>query len=267
MLREQEDNEDISFKEGLFFPFRMLRTHWRDFVLLSAMVSIFMSVVVLLTGQCFFCFFSQEVSSYIFCSNSWINAISSYALLFCSLAFFINRCQLIFVEKQSFTDVIKVKISKKDGKALLVVFLYFLLWLVIGIGGVFLHMRQPNPDWTIELCFFVFMSVVMVFSVVLLFNFVIFQHFLQGGPFFALNKTFWGVLDNIYSYIAWFLLYVVIFTYLFQFAIQIIFYSGVPLLLRVFFAEFCIYFLIYTLAALIVAQLTYQEKIFFRDEK
>lgn len=266
MLSKEQNRKNISFKEGLFFPFMTLNQHWRDFVLLTSTVSLITAVIILLTGQCIFCSFSPEISMYIFCSKAWWNVLIHYLSVFFLLTFFINRWQVIFAENKSFKEVVKLKMFKQDRKALLVVFIFFLLWFVIGIGAAYLHIRQPNPNWLVELGFFVPVSLIMVFSVFLLFNFVIFQHFLQGGSFFALNKTFWPILDNIYKYMIWFLLYVLLFSYLFQQAFRIVSFGGLFLWGRIFVTEFCIYFLIYTIAALFMASLYYQEKIFF-DKK
>lgn len=266
MSSQEQNMKSISFKEGLFFPYRTISKHWRDFVLLTAMFSLIMSVIILLTGQSFFCSVSSEIGAYIFCSATWWNVLIHYVSVFVFLAFFVNRWQAIFAENKTFEEVIKMRARRKDGKALLVVFIFFLLWGIIGAGGVYLHIRHPNPNWLVELSFFIPISLVIVFAAVLLFNFVIFQHFLQGGSFFALNKTFWPVLDNIYKYMVWFLVNVVLFSYLLQSAFRIISLGGLFLWGRVFVVEFFVYFLMYTVAALFVASLYYQEKIFF-DKK
>ena len=266
MSSQEQNLKKISFKEGLFFPYRAISKHWRNFILLTAMFSFIMSVIILLTGQNFFCSVSSEVETYIFCSAAWWNILIHYVSVFVLFAFFVNRWQAIFVENKTFEEVIKMKASRKDGKALLVVFLFFLLWGIIGVGAVYLNIRRPNSNWLVELSFFIPISLVIIFSAVLLFNFVIFQHFLQGGSFFALNKTFWPVLDNIYKYIVWFLVNVVLFLYLFQLVFHAISLGGLFLWGRIFIVEFFAYFLMYTVAALFVASLEYQEKIFF-DKK
>jgi small-conductance mechanosensitive channel len=220
----------------------------------------------LLTGQCYFCSFSPEISEYIFCSKAWWNVLIHYFSILFLLAYFISRWQVIFAENKNFKEVVKTKMLKQDGKSLLVVFIFFLLWAVIGIGAAYLHIRQPNPNWLIELAVFIPVSLCMIFAVILLFNFVIFQHFLQGGCFFALNKTFWPIIDNIYKYMIWFLIYILLFSFLFQQAFSIVSWGGLFLEGRIFVTEFCVYFLIYTITALFIASLDYQEKIFFDDK-
>jgi len=265
MLSQKQGKNNISFYEGFFFPFNAINTHWRDFVLLTGLFSLISSVMVLLTGQCYLCFSSLEISEQIFCSEAWWNVLIYYVSIFLLLALFISRWQVIFAENKSFEDVIKKRMFRQDKKAMLFVFIFFLLCLVIDESIILLHERQVSPNWLTELGFFIVVSLMIVFSATLLFNFVIFQHFLQGGRFFELNKTFWPVLDNIYKYMIWFLLYFVMFSFLFM-MVQVISWGNMFLLGRLFIMEFCIYFLVYTVAAFFIASLNYQEKIFF-DKK
>jgi len=270
MSAENDENKVvIPFFEGLSFPATEVSMHLKEFIFLAGGLSFLMTIVILCLGRSLFCGFDVNGAiEGLFCSRSLINLFLSACISLFSVAVFINRWQEIVFDNKSFSDVIKLRCFKKDFKALGVVLLYLALWLILCAACMFLEARKVVADWQTELLVFVGFSLVIVFVLFLLLNFVVFYNYLQGGRFFALNKTFWPIFDNIYKPIIWFFIYFLIFIYFFKVVfVSFMVGSTFPFWLNIFACDFFCYFLIYMMTAIVQLSLAYQAKFLFKSEK
>lgn len=267
--KNDENRIIIPFLEGLSFPASEISMHLKDFVFLAGGLSFLTTLIILCLGRSIFCGFDVSGTiSGLFCTRSLVNILASTIVSLLSVAFFVNRWQAIVFDKKSFSEAIKTKCLKKDFKAFGVVLLYLVLWLVLCIGCIALENRKAVPDWHVELVVFVGFSLFIVLALFLLLNFVAFYNYLQGGRFFAINKTFWPVFDNIYKPITWFFIYFLIFAYFFRIVFAtFMMENSLPLWLNIFASDFFCYFLIYMVTAVIQLSLAYQAKFLFKTEE
>ena len=256
----------LSFIEGLTFPIIMINSHLRDFLKLTGFAALFTSFITVIIGRSNYCGMNQGLANTLYCP------FSSYAVFFVPISFLLvilvsgfvyNRWQLIFSKNMSFSSAIKEKAIVNDFKASGYLLFYILLWGVFVVGLFLLDKRVPNPDWHKELMFFVFVSLMILLGIVLLFNFVVFQHSLSGGKFFLINKTFLPVFDNVYKIMFWFFIYFFIFVYLLKIVLLVFADKSFPIWFNILFGEISFYFVVYSLVAIFSAALFYQEKALF----
>ena len=266
---DDENKVVIPFFEGLSFPVTELSMHLKEFVCLAGFLSFLTTIIILCLGRSIFCGFDThgEIKG-LFCSQSLISLLASTVVSLFSVAYFINRWHAIVFDKKSFSEAIKLKCLKKDFKALGVILLYIVLWLALFAACLFLEKRRAVADWQAELLVFIGFSLVIVLALFLLLNFVVFYNYLQGGRFFAINKTFWPVFDNIYKPIISFFIYFLIFVYFFKVVfVSFMTENTLPLWLNIFASDFFCYFLIYMVAAIVEVSLAYQAKFLFKAEE
>ncbi len=262
---KKTEEKTISLIEGLFYPLVVLNKNLKSFLLLSLFVSFIVSLTTVLVGRSFFC--GLDIKD-IYCTQNFLTVLISGGVAFLGIAFFYNRWQIIISENKTFREVIKERRFKKDLKTLCVVFIYILTWAVLGFCVFLLARRKPVEDWKMELLFFFCVSLVIMAAIFLLLNFVVFQHFLSGGSFFAIHKTFWAIFDGIYKPIVWFLSYLLVFAYLLH--ISLAFFETdkvLPVWFSAFANEFLLYFNFCFLTSVIASSLFYQEKVLFSEEE
>lgn len=267
--KNDENKIVIPFFEGLSFPASEISMHLKEFFGLAGGLSFLTTIIILCLGRSIFCGFDiNGPISGLFCTHSITSVFVSSVVSLFSIAFFINRWHAIVFDKKSLLEAVKIKCLKKDFKAFGLVLLYLLLWLILCVAFMVLENRKANADWHVELGVFIGFSLLIVLAMFLLLNFVVFYNYLQGGRFFAVNKTFWPVFDNIYKPILWFFIYFLIFIYLFRIVfVSFMVGNSLPLWLNVFASDFCSYFLIYTVTAIIQLSLAYQAKFLFKAEE
>lgn len=255
----------VSLIDGLLYPLIAIDKNLKSFFLLDCFVSFVVSLTTVLVGRSFFC--SLDVGG-VYCAENLLALFVSGCVSFWGIAFFYNRWQVIISEKKNFFEAIKEKHLKKDLKTLIVVFIYVLAWVALGLGVFLLEKRRPVEDWRMELLFFVCVSLVMIAAIFILLNFVVFQHFLNGGSFFAIRRTFWVVFDNVYKPIVWFFIYFLIFWFLCHVSRGFFETKKVlPMWLSAFVNEFFLYFNFCFLTSIIASSLFYQEKVLFSEEE
>lgn len=261
---EDEKGISIPYAVGLAHPVMEIRKHFRDFLLLTGLVSFICSVVSLIVGHSFFCGVLNES----FCSTGVVSfAVSSLVMLW-GLGFYVSRWTGIVFEGFDFVQAIKCQCFKRDLKAMFLVFLYFSLWAVVFWGVYFLNMRQPVSDWREELAVFIGVSAVIIFAVILLMNFVIFFRLLQYKSIMVLKQTFWPIFDNIFKLSSWFLIYFLIFFSL----LRVVFFYFVsntylPIWIKLIGMEFFLDFIIFTIAAFFVLHFNYLSARLFAEEE
>lgn len=261
---EDEESIKIPFVAGLTYPIIEIRKNFKDFLLLTGLISFICSVVSLITGHSFFCGVLNES----FCSTSVISFVISSLVMLWGLGFYVSRWMCIAFEGEHFYHAIKKNCFKQDFRAIFLVLLYFSLWAVVCFGIYFLNMRQPVSDWRIELAIFIGVSAVIIFVVILLINFVMFFRFLQHKSFMVLKQTFWPIFDNIFKLAAWFLIYFLIFFSLLR-VVFFYFVSNIylPIWIKVVGMEFFLDFIIFTVVAFFVLHFNYLSTCLFAEEE
>lgn len=271
MKLDKTDKKSIlPFIEGLTFPMTMISNHWKDFLRLVGFAAVITSFITIFMGRSNYCGLLQGLEISFYCPFSsyaaYLIPISFFVVMFFS-GFVYNRWQLIFAKNMDFSAAIKEKCRKKDIKSACFLFMYILFLILLGAGLLALDRRIPNPNWQIELMFFVAVSLSILAMVILLFNFVIFQRMLSGGSFLEIKKTFMPLFDNIYKIVCWFFIYFFIFIYLLRNVVLVFADKSFPIWFNIIFGEISFYFVIYSVVAVFSGAMFYQEKNLFSEEK
>jgi hypothetical protein len=260
--RDKKTANDITFVECLSYPVTSIVENFKAFFILSGVVSLVVSLVTFLSGRGFFC--SLQIGS--FCYHNGYMMIISCLINLYGMAFFINRWQMVVNQKKSALKALCEKSFTKDMKALGVLLLYFLFWGIISGCAVALKQRVVTENVSLELGYFVVFSGIIIFCLLLLLNFVGFYHYLHGGEFFTLHKTIGKSCDNLYTLVAVFFIYMLIFVFL-LFRGEGFFrgYLGYGVIIE-YLSEFYLYFIFCTILSVFVGSFEYQEKKLFTAE-
>lgn len=265
-IRDKDGEIVMPFVRGLMFPFETIKEHLSDFLYLTGGISLVTTLIMLLFGRSFLCNIAGNAEE-LYCSyNAFSFSVSSVVLLL-GAGFYFSRWQLISFGGKSGREAVRCLCFKRDFQAVLFVLLYLALWAVVGGCLYFLNVRKPVDVWQQELLFFVGMSLLILASLFILINFVIFIRLLQGKKWLVINQTFWPVFDNIYKVIVWFIFYM----FFFVFICRIIFVALIgggwfPLWVRNIIGEFGLNFVLYTIVCFFVSSLNYQAQCIFGDE-
>lgn len=265
-MKENGEKSKFSFIEGLTYPLVTVNNNIMNFFAITCFFSLVTTIICFFLGRSFLCgiLLSADMDIGVFCSLNNFNVILSMLINLIGVSFYINRIGFIS-EKQDKRYWFLKKIGwKKELKAFFIVCLYLLLWGIIGGMGYILKFRMPTPDWKFELSLFVVYSLFIILACFFLLGFVGFVHYLRGGRFFEIKKVFWPVFDEIFKLIFWFFIYFLIFAFLFASVFR--YFVAHMNVWNVFLSEFCIYFILYFMVAIIYFSFEYQEKALFREE-
>lgn len=253
----------FSFVKGLTYPLMTINDNIINFLVLTCFFSFVSFFICFLIGRSFMCgiILSAEIDLGVFCSNNNFLVFVSIIVNLLLMGFYLNRLPLI-TEKHEKKQWFLQKLGwKKELKALTLVCLYLLFWgMACGFGAI-LKYRQPTPDWRIELSFFVVCSLVIILALLALLFFSGFLNYLHGGHLREMKKIFWPIFDEIFKPIFGFLIYMLIFIFLFANTFK--YFVASLNVYSVIVSEFCFYFLVYLMAAVIYFSYEYQEKELF----
>ena len=134
----------------------------KEFLVLGGIFSLALSLIRLCSGTSAFCGNSSYMQQYFCTSNVFV-------FLFVSLAVFFIFCVFIRAWIQVIASKDKQKWSfyltpKKSDIKILGLFFFFSLAIFIAAGSAYLlYVREPNPDWRIEMLYFTVVSLGFLF--------------------------------------------------------------------------------------------------------
>lgn len=269
MFKDRSDGEKdkFSFVRGLTYPLMTINENLFNFLVLIAFFSLVSSSVGFLIGRSFMCGFliSTGIDVGVFCSEN--NFIIAFSIMINVLliSLYLSRIPLIGEKYEKKLWFLQKLGWKKEIKSLGMVGLYLLFWGIVCFFGAVLKLRQPTPDWGIELAFFIVCSLGIILALIALLLFSGVLNCLHGGSLSDIKKVFWIAFDEIFKLIFWFLIYLLIFVFLFADAFK--YFVGNLSLFSVVASEFCFYLLLYLMIAVIYFSYEYQEKRLFVKEK
>ncbi len=268
MQKKVEKDVVFPFWEGIIFPFETIYKKVKDFCCLIGVFSLIAAVLVMAFGRSFACALGLNGWGIYCMVNPW-GMLLLFVLLLFLMACFVNRWWMIAFKGMGFAEVIKIKPDTKDIKVLGFLLVYLVIFLIVGGGLYLLYSRTATPDLKLELAIFVGVSLVIVMSLVLLLNAVVFARFLEGEEWFVIRQTLLPLFDNIYKIVAWFLFYLLFFAYLMRQAGSLFFVlqRELPLFISSFLSEFALQFVFYLVAACVVSLLKLQADCIFKDRK
>ena len=259
------ESVSFSFFQGITQPLGKISKYLKEFLILTFSFSMFNSLFSFAVGRNILCngFGKLEIS---YCHDGLFAGFLSCMALLCGISFYINRWHMICYDNKSIKEVLSFSYLKKDIKTLGFVLFYIVLWGVVSGGVFFLKTRVATPNWKLELGIFMIVSLLIIFSLLLLLNSVLFSRFMKDKNWVCLNKSLLPILDNFYKVVGWFMVYLLFFMMLFRVSLdlyQIDFFGIVWL--KGIIIDFGINLVIYFGGALAVLLLDYQEEIIFDD--
>ena len=261
---ESNEKSKFSFIKGLTYPVMIINDHIGMFLLLTCFFCFIASLVSFLLGRLFLCGFA-DADIGVSCSINILNIIVSVFVNLLLISFYLTRISVLTGKHEKKNWFLQSFGWKKELKSLFLLGCYLLFWgIVICLGGILVY-RHPTSDWVVELGFFVACSLGIVFALVLLINFSCFLNFLHGGHLSVIKKSFWFVFDEIFKIFFWFFIYMIIFVFLFNDTIR--YFIANMNMLNMVMAEFCFYFLLFLMIAIVYFSYEYQEKVLFVEEK
>lgn len=265
-IKDDEQKSRFSFVKELTYPLMTTSDYMKNFLTITCFFAIVVALINILLGRASMCGLEYSGADVkVFCSSNIYNSIISILINLVGISLYINRVGLIKNKQEKIFWFLQKMNWKQELKAFFVVCLYLLFWVGLCVLGVLLKTRHPTTDWKVELCFFVAISLGMIVLMFLIVMFVGFLHYLHGGHFFEIKKIFWPIFDEIFKPITCFFIYLIIFSFLF---VSVYRYFVKDLgFVSVVLCEFCMFFILYFMMAMIYFSLEYQEKILFSEEK
>ena len=253
----------IPFFGGLAYPMKQIENHFKGFLKLTCVVTLFNAIVSLLLGRNFLCGLGIDTSGF-YCSFSILAMVVSVFSFIGGTAWYINRWYSVSESGER----VEPKPNLKDIKTVGCILFYFALWFVAGWTIYLLNVRKPAEDWREELLFFFILTMILLSVLIFLVNSVLFVRFLQGEKWMCIRSSFWPVFDNLYKILGWFLFYFLMFAYVFH-SISMFWVQNewLPLWVNILAGELCFYFMVYICIAVFISSLAYQAKYIFDDSK
>ncbi len=205
-----KDNKNFSFYKGLNFSFNEIGSNFKNFTKLAGVFAVLNSFIILLASIITLIVNNRDDGGNLVVDIT-IASVSLFFILVL-IGIYCQRWYLLSIGQVSFNEVIKYRDKNKDIKSILFIFGFVVLYSIIGFCFYELKSRvfTATSNLNREVVFFVFHSFIILFSLFLLMNFVVYYKFLNGEKWFVFEKTFLLIFDNIYKLSAWFIVYLLI---------------------------------------------------------
>ena len=154
----------------LFSPYRFFVDALRPFFAMAFIYGGLISILSVAMGFPFLCSLSPEASKGVFCSSSSALYTFYFALKLVVIFLFIDNYQNV-IAGRPFELRSLYQLGRRQAKTALVVLGFMSLFLFPLGSFLYLNVRQPNPDWSIEVLvfgFFFFLFILPLFALRLL---------------------------------------------------------------------------------------------------
>ena len=152
----------------MFSPFNQILNHGKVFFALSLSAALLITLSATLLGFNYLCAYSSGSAEGLFCSNSLLGYFAYSIIKMLILAYVgIKWYEYVFISQ----PMSKKSIFAVDGRYLKFagsLLLVLLLNLLPILSWWILYMRNPNPDWRVEMVFFAVVSLGFIVPIVLL---------------------------------------------------------------------------------------------------
>ena len=158
---------DISLWSLISLPFKLFFRNWQTFLLLSVPTAALLTTCSILFKHSILCSMQENAlltSSY--CNDNLIHFYADLFTRFAILMFFVIKWYKIALLKLKTTIKNFFSLSKGDFKAMAIMCLIMIINILPLFALMLLIIRQPNPNWLIELGYFT--SVAWLFLVPLI---------------------------------------------------------------------------------------------------
>lgn len=200
----------LPISKMIFAPFNLLLDNGKSFFALALPVALIISLLAMASGFGYMCIYSQIIPVTAYCSGIVpVYLVYSVAKVFLWAAFAVKWGELCFL-KHEFSWKYLLKVDRRSIKLSLAFLLIIVINFLPMVSGWVLYLREPNPDWRVEIAFFAVMSIgfVIPFIVMRFYSAVAFVIYGQKIPPF---KEIWykTVGDTLVILLSLFLIFIV----------------------------------------------------------
>lgn len=165
-----ENKNKFPLFKTVFGSFSIFFDNFKSSIIIGSVFSVVYILVNIISGQSLFCY-SNDYSKQFFCSNNFfVFVISNLFLWFVACVYMRNWYHVVILKTQKFS-IKNILPKKNDVKIFGVLFLFFISICIATGSSFLLFIREPNPDWKIEIIYFAVVSIgffVPMFAVPLL---------------------------------------------------------------------------------------------------
>ena len=158
MVEVVENKNKFPLFKTIFASFSLFFDNIWSSVIIGSVFSLIYMVINFIGGQSLFCY-SRNYSASVFCvGNFYLFILSNLFLWFLACVYMRNWYNVVILKTQKFSikDILP---QMTDVKLFGVLGLFFVALLIAcGVGAV-LFVREPNPNWKIELIYFSLISI------------------------------------------------------------------------------------------------------------
>ena len=137
----------------IFGPYTAFIDHFRAFFLIAGIYALIMTVVYLAGGQSMFCSFGNAEMPDICSMNPWLYIGVRVVILLVTTAFCVRYYQAVWLQRNISWRFLLVP-QKTAFYSFAAFIVFILLNAAAGLSWHLLSVREPNPDWRIELVYF-----------------------------------------------------------------------------------------------------------------
>lgn len=147
----------LPFFTTIFGAYGILAENFKAFLVLGSVFALLLSVIYMGSGLGVLCIASQYQENYFCTNNIYVLLIVRLVVFFISCIFIRGWYQVITGKRPD--NRLAYFVPQKTDLKIAGIFLGYLLCLLVAAGSAYLlYMREPNPDWRIELAYFAVVS-------------------------------------------------------------------------------------------------------------
>ena len=194
-MEKAENNKNWFVLKSFFKSMWLITDNLKNFFMQGFVFSLLLTLLSYVFGQKYMCFFNKDISENMFCPNLHYLYFLYLFFKIVLICIFIN----IWYDKLFNNTLINKEYFKKNYKKFLKTFIFLICFLMLNgipfISMLILFLRVPNPDWIIELLFFIIVSVGFWVPFILMRYYSLFAVFLSNGNWKMFGKT-WDNTDG-----------------------------------------------------------------------
>lgn len=147
----------LPFFTTIFGAYGILAENLKAFLVLGSVFALLLSVIYMGSGLGVLCIASQYQENYFCTNNIYVLLIVRLVVFFISCIFIRGWYQVITGKRPN--NRLAYFVPQKTDLKIAGIFLGYVLCLLVAAGSAYLlYMREPNPDWRIELAYFAVVS-------------------------------------------------------------------------------------------------------------
>jgi hypothetical protein len=153
MVDNTKKKSKFSFFRIIYESFGILFDNFKFAIIIGGTFSVIFTLVKILFGNSFFCYNPNFEKTFICSSNTIVFVLSGLIFWFITCEYIRNWYQVVILKDRKFS-IKNILPQMLDVKIYGVLALFFVSVLIAMLSGFILFVKEPNPNWVIELSFF-----------------------------------------------------------------------------------------------------------------